>query len=187
MTQRKKHLLRGGALMLALILCLTGVGAFREVPRAAAEEQEIVPSYPYNTVTKDKVNMRASRSTSARLVIRIPAGAEISVLAKNGNWVQVEYSSKKGWVVAQYVVLKTVKVIKVTPTPTPVPTLTPEENAGGYTILKRGSTGRDVRSLQEALIEMGYLNGIADGNFGASTESAVIAFQRKNNGGFFND
>ena len=182
MTQLKKNLFRTLAAALALALCLTGVpltGLF-EVRTAAAEEQEIVSSYPYTTVTRDKVNLRKGRSVKTALVQRIPAGAEITVKSKNGSWVEVEYGKYKGWVLAEYVVLKTVKKIRVTPTPTPIPTLSPQEDAGGYSILKRGAAGVDVRSLQEALIELGFLTGEADGNFGAATEQAVIAFQRKN-------
>ena len=177
MTQRKT-LYRGLLVVLALILCLTGLAG--ESLRASADEEEIVSSYPYTTVTKEKVNLRQSRSTTSTLLKKIPAGAEISVLSKNGSWVEVEYKNTKGWCVAEYIQLKTVKKVKVTATPTPVPTLTPEENAGGYPILKKGSTGRFVRSLQEALIELGFLAGTADGNFGDATEKAVIAFQQKN-------
>ena len=50
-------------------------------------------------------------------------------------------------------------------------------------LLKRGRDGEDVKKLQEALIKLGYSCGSygADGDFGAGTEAAVIAFQRKNN------
>ena len=50
-------------------------------------------------------------------------------------------------------------------------------------LLKRGKDGEDVKKLQEALIKLGYSCGSygADGDFGAGTEAAVIAFQRKNN------
>ena len=41
-----------------------------------------------------------------------------------------------------------------------------------------GSRGEAVRELQEALIFLGYLNGEADGIFGAQTEKAVKAFQK---------
>ncbi len=179
MSQWKKTLLRGMALAMALLLCLAGTVP---VTGAAAEEeeQEIVSSYPYTSMAREKVNLRASRSVKSELKKRIPAGAEITVLGKNGGWANVEYNGTKGWVRTEYIVLKTVKKIKETPTPTPIPTLSPEENAGGYSVLKRGSSGRDVRSLQEAMIELGYLTGSADGNFGESTEKAVSAFQKKN-------
>lgn len=165
------------AVTAALVLCV-GALMLQRVNPAAAEE--IVSSYPYTTVTNDTVNIRASRSTKSTLLGRIPKGAEISVLLKNGDWVQVTYGKIKGYVMAKYVVLKTVQKIKTTPTPTPVQTLSPQENAGGYPVLKKGTSGRYVVALQEALIELGFLTGGADGNFGDATERAVIAFQRKN-------
>ena len=177
------RMFRGVLLILALMLCLTGLaGLTGEVQRASAEgeETEIVSGYPYTTVTRVKVNLRAARSVKSELLKRIPEGAEISVLEKNGSWARVEYGSSKGWVRTEYIVLKTIGKIKVTPTPSSVPTLSPEENAGGYNILRKGSTGQDVQSLQEALIELGFLTGKADGIFGDSTEKTVIAFQKKN-------
>jgi putative chitinase len=44
--------------------------------------------------------------------------------------------------------------------------------------LKQGMRGEDVRSAQEALHRLGYLQGHADDRFGPATESAVEAFQR---------
>ena len=59
-------------------------------------------------------------------------------------------------------------------TNTPRPTNTP------FTSLKNGSTGDDVRRMQNRLIELGYLDGRADGDFGDATEAAVRAFQARN-------
>ena len=47
--------------------------------------------------------------------------------------------------------------------------------------LSVGMTGNDVYALQERLIELRYLTGVADGVYGTETEEAVKAFQ-KNNG-----
>ena len=47
--------------------------------------------------------------------------------------------------------------------------------------LCRGSKGENVRQLQQALINLGYLSGKADGKFGPVTEQAVIQFQKANN------
>lgn len=44
-------------------------------------------------------------------------------------------------------------------------------------ILRKGSTGEDVRKLQERLHELGYDCGAVDGKFGDNTRRAVIAFQ----------
>jgi len=46
-----------------------------------------------------------------------------------------------------------------------------------YPTLSKGSKGDDVKRLQEALIEQGYLDGKADGDFGGKTEAAVLAAQ----------
>lgn len=49
----------------------------------------------------------------------------------------------------------------------------------GARLLKRGCKGNDVKMLQESLIDLGFSCGKygADGDFGAATEDAVIAFQ----------
>lgn len=152
------------------------------VTQVTAEPRDTVGSYPYTTVTREAVNLRASRSVRGTLLKKIPKGAEVSVIL-NGNysaWAEVEYKGVHGYVQNEYLVLKDVKKVKATPTPSPVPTLSPEENASQYAVLEKGSTGADVKALQEALIELGYLKGSADGKFGSATENAVLLFQQQN-------
>ena len=48
------------------------------------------------------------------------------------------------------------------------------------TTLKQGTISDAVKDLQERLIALGYLTGTADGNFGAKTTLALIAFQKAN-------
>ena len=48
------------------------------------------------------------------------------------------------------------------------------------TTLCHGMQGEEVRELQQALIDLGYLKGTADGIFGNKTEIAVRKFQKKN-------
>ncbi len=48
------------------------------------------------------------------------------------------------------------------------------------TTLYNGSKGEEVRELQQALIDLGYLTGTADGVFGNKTENAVRQFQKNN-------
>jgi peptidoglycan hydrolase-like protein with peptidoglycan-binding domain len=74
-------------------------------------------------------------------------------------------------------------------TPTPVPEATPApgyEESGipaeaSYETLRRGTMSAEVAMMQQALIDLGYLTGEPDGNYGSATERAVRAFQ-KNNG-----
>lgn len=46
--------------------------------------------------------------------------------------------------------------------------------------LEEGMNGAGVRALQKRLKELGYLSGSVDGDFGAATKQAVVAFQRSN-------
>ena len=47
-----------------------------------------------------------------------------------------------------------------------------------YATSKYGSTGNEVKRIQQKLAELGYYNGSVDGIFGSRTQSAVKAFQR---------
>ncbi len=59
----------------------------------------------------------------------------------------------------------------------PVATADPEQARS----LSLGMTGNDVYALQQRLIDLRYLSGVADGVFGVETQQALIDFQ-KNNG-----
>ena len=67
---------------------------------------------------------------------------------------------------------------KTTPAPTAEPM--PAPTAKAARTLKKGSTGEDVKKLQQALIDLGYLSDTADGTFGAKTQDAVTRFQAVN-------
>ena len=66
----------------------------------------------------------------------------------------------------------------ITPAPTTPPTARPQ--ATRYTTLYVGDKGTAVRNLQNRLRELGYLQGNADGSYGAQTKAAVERFQRAN-------
>lgn len=70
--------------------------------------------------------------------------------------------------------------VSVTPTPAAAPTDIPEPTKAPTRTLKKNFTGEDVKQLQQALIDLGYLNDAADGTFGTNTEEAVIRFQAVN-------
>lgn len=64
-----------------------------------------------------------------------------------------------------------------TATPRPQATATPNLSTDYY--LQSGSSGAKVRTLQARLIELGWMDGAADGNYEGATEYAVKAFQAK--------
>ncbi len=70
------------------------------------------------------------------------------------------------------------KAAVATPTPTAKPTNTPKAESLDY-YLENGSSGTKVRTLQNRLIELGWLDGTADGKYGNATEYAVKAFQKR--------
>lgn len=45
---------------------------------------------------------------------------------------------------------------------------------------RQGSTGEQVRTIQDKLKRWGYYDGAVDGIFGSGTRKAVVAFQKKN-------
>lgn len=64
-------------------------------------------------------------------------------------------------------------IVAPTPSPTPVPTKTQ------YPTLKNGTMDSvQVQVMQNRLINLGFLSGEPDGDFGDGTEAAVKAFQR---------
>ena len=70
--------------------------------------------------------------------------------------------------------------MSITPSPAAAPTDTPKPTKAPTRTLKKNFTGEDVKQLQQALIDLGYLNDAADGTFGTNTEEAVIRFQAVN-------
>lgn len=51
--------------------------------------------------------------------------------------------------------------------------------SGNYATLRKGASGSRVKILQQALLDLGYSVGKADGKFGNQTLAAVIAFQKQ--------
>lgn len=56
-----------------------------------------------------------------------------------------------------------------------VPIVLPDDMV--FTTLEKGAKGDDVMRLQAMLIEMGYLSGTADGDFGGKTQAAIAQYQ----------
>ncbi len=112
------------------------------------------------TITGNSVNLRTGPSTATARLAYLNRGDTVTVTGRSGSWHAVTYRGKSGYVYGQYLTIDT---------------------AGSSTAsLRRGSRGTAVKALQEDLILLGYLNGKADGIFGARTEAAVRQYQRRN-------
>ncbi len=135
--------------------------------------QEAPATYPYSTATTASVNMRKRASISAARMLTVPAGGTISVLKVEGDFLQVTYRNYTGYVMAMYV--------DIPPQYLPGSTLQHDVEAQTrYERLSVGSEGFKVRALQQALQELGFFQGAADGKFGTQTMASVKAFQKQN-------
>ena len=98
--------------------------------------------------------------------------------ASASKWQAIEYAVSQLSMVTSPSELASIvtdldKIVHPTPSPTPVPT--PVQ----YETLREGMMDSTaVRAMQYKLINLGYLSGEADGDFGPGTSSAVKAFQR---------
>jgi predicted chitinase len=68
----------------------------------------------------------------------------------------------------------------VSPNPDPAPAADGQSQPYPGVVLRRGSKGANVQTLQQRLSDLGYSLSV-DGNFGPGTANAVVAFQQKNN------
>ena len=136
---------------------------------------DAVSMYPYDTVTLGYVKLRKKASETGDVIEMLVPGVSVTILElTSNNFAKVNYNGKVGYAYYNYFALANI------PAPTPVPTPTPIPGSEKYELVKKGSTGPFVLSLQEALIELKYLDDKADGSFGANTEKALLTFQKRN-------
>lgn len=145
----------------------------------AQAARETVTGYPYDTLVKEKVTLYKSNDRTSAQLGTLPKGAQVTVLSETNSYAKVRWGELTGYAKKVSIYMK--KIVKAQPTPTPAPTLAPGADTLSYRNLQQGSAGESVIALQSALIELGYLGAARqDGQYGAATAAAVIAFQRAN-------
>lgn len=87
-------------------------------PTPAPAAPVVTPSSATTSKTTANLNLRASKSTSARVLTTIPKGQSVSVLKVEGTWSQVKYGSQTGFVANTY-------LSNTASTPTPTTPATP--------------------------------------------------------------
>lgn len=103
-------------------------------------------------------------------VIYIKVGSEVLLDERSSSIVDVRVLSMLGIETQSDAIL-------------PVNTEAPVESTAEVSIIiiaQRGDKNETVKSIQEMLIRLNYLNGIADGDFGGKTLTAIQAFQKDN-------
>ena len=153
---------RAAALLLTAVCCLSVLPVRAE-------------SYPITAYTTQNLNLRRQPSDKAEIVLTIPSGDMAVITGESGAYYILTYEGVQGYALKQY--FKTVNGGLNLPAVTPAPE---GSTASAYEVLYSGSKGDAVTALQQALKELGFYSGKADGIFGSGTRSAVVAFQLKN-------
>lgn len=72
-----------------------------EEPEAPEEPEDTVQSYA-TVIGGGSLNLREEPSTGAKVLMQIPEGARVEVLATSGTWTHVRYNGQTGWVMTRY-------------------------------------------------------------------------------------
>ena len=151
----------------------------------APTEESTLSAY----VKGGSLNLRASGSTSAKILKTIPNNTLLIVYEKGSSWSSVVYNNIAGYVMTKYLdftaAAATPTPVAPTAAPSDTPTITPTATPTASTttkpdlslVLKAGATGEQVSLLQNRLVELGYLN-TASGTYDAATTAAVKVFQK---------
>jgi peptidoglycan hydrolase-like protein with peptidoglycan-binding domain len=117
------------------------------------------------------------------IVLVIVIGGSVSLISHNTGNINTKASSainKQMEVGDQDIPTESPVKTTTTLSTTMKPTTTPTATRATYKTLMQGSQGDEVKQMQSRLIQLGYLNDIADGVFGEKTREAVETFQNQN-------
>lgn len=145
-----------------LLLALTVMMLLVAAAPAFAQEDTADTTGPQDnaTISSEGVNLRSSAAMDASVVTTLAKGESVRVIRQTDDWYYVNAKNEYGYIKMDYVALN--------------------DTQQSFNTLAIGSNGDEVKRLQEALIEVGYLNGMADGSFSSSTEDALKQFQLDN-------
>ena len=132
--------------------------------------------YRYATVqtaSGGTLNLRKGPGTSYGKVTDIPNGARIVVRAINGEWCDVYYGDKMGYVKTEYLNIDAGKGNYVD-------TSVNYDTSILTRTLRGGETGADVTLVQTRLVELKYLTSVT-GTYDDATKAAVSSFQNLHN------
>lgn len=132
-------------------------------------------SFPFVGYTKKRVELRSDSSLTSSLVMEIPSNSSIAITDEHGDFYTAIYEGKSGYVLKSDISTDSNPNL-AEPTAAPAS----EKASLSYVNLKLGDKGESVAALQNALIELGFLKGKADGKYGNATKKAVLAFQKAN-------
>lgn len=156
---------------------MTSYSYFSPVLSVAAKKSAAAAKSVAGIVSvESSLNLRASASTQAEVIVKIPNGQAVDILSTEGEWYKVNLtlngSDYTGYVHSDYIMLDgdNIQPEEKVECPYQEPTST----------VKEGSSGDGVKWVQWHLWKLGFLEETdIDGVFGSGTLEVVKAFQEE--------
>lgn len=133
------------------------------------------------TINENSVFFRTKPNTSSAFYSRLNKGTKVTVTGVSGDFYAVQYNKVSGYVMKKYVTLpasaqKAMNASVSKSSYANVTTIAKLGDAPAFT--QKGSSGKDVEKLQQALKIKGYYKDVVDGKYGNNTVNAVKAYQK---------
>lgn len=119
------------------------------------------------------VYLRKGASTVSDILLVLQPNAEMEVIGTQGEWYQVRYGAKEGYVRSDVVTLKGGTTFTGVMTGY-------NTSVTSYRTLREGSSGEDVLTLESRLATLGFFDGVPDQKYDDQTAYAVRLFQEEN-------
>lgn len=150
-------------------VCRVAAGALMASCLAAAPFSALADT----VLANGHVYLRKGASTVSDILLVLQPNAEMEVIGTQGEWYQVRYGAKEGYVRSDVVTLKGGTTFTGVMTGY-------NTSVTSYRTLREGSSGEDVLTLESRLATLGFFDGIPDQKYDDQTAYAVRLFQEEN-------
>ncbi|MDR0928496.1 MAG: peptidoglycan-binding protein [Oscillospiraceae bacterium] len=160
-----------------LVSCLLCALLVVVLAAPALAETEVV-TLPAQALLRANAQLREKPTTESASKMILRKGSMVTVLEVKLNWLYVQYGNFHGYLHSDLIDTSTLTMVGPGAPKREPETATQTNPATTARTLRYGAKGSDVRSLQQALLALGYDEvGAADGAFGKRTRAAVQQFQ----------
>ena len=150
-------------------VCRVAAGALMASCLAAAPFSALADT----VLANGHVYLRKGASTVSDILLVLQPNAEMEVIGTQGEWYQVRYGAKEGYVRSDVVTLKGGTTFTGVMTGY-------NTSVTSYRTLREGSSGEDVLTLESRLATLGFFDGVPDQKYDDQTAYAVRLFQEEN-------
>ncbi len=130
------------------------------------------------TVTCSSLNLRSKATKDSKALQTLSQGDEVTILGTTGEWYKVSYGRFTGYVMKKYIKEGAAEAKTAGTAVSESTVLSKLKKIGKPTACEYGSSGSNVKKLQQCLAAYGYYSGGIDGDYGPATKSAVKKLQK---------